>query len=319
MNTLGERPNMVRASYPALHEKGLLRARAENALKLLEDCRLCPRGCARDRTRGEHGFCRTGRYASVASYGPHFGEEAPLVGTNGSGTIFFSSCNLLCSFCQNSEISHGRQGTETGPAELAAMMLDLKEQGCHNINFVTPSHVVPQILEALAIAAESGLDLPLVYNTGGYDAVETLKLLDGVIDIYMPDFKFWDGEAALTFCSAPDYRDIACKAIGEIHAQVGDLILDEAGIAERGLLVRHLVMPSGLAGTGDVMRFLAQEVSRNTYVNIMDQYRPCYRAAGDPRAGRRITADEYEEAVEEARQAGITRLDRRNRFFPRSF
>jgi putative pyruvate formate lyase activating enzyme len=304
---------MAHAAYRILHEKGLLKNRALQAVKLLKDCRLCPRECGKDRTQRETGFCRTGRYAKVASYGPHFGEEAPLVGSHGSGTIFYSSCNLLCSFCQNYDISHGSEGTEVGPSLLAGMMLDLAERGCHNINFVTPSHVVPQILEALVMAAEAGLDLPLVFNTGGYDKAETLKLLDGVFDIYMPDFKFWDEEPAATYCSASDYRETACRAIIEMHAQVGDLSVDENGVAKRGLLVRHLVMPSGIAGTEQVMRFLAEDVSRNTYVNIMDQYRPCYEAKGDLRIDRRITNAEYEDALEAARRSGIHRLDARQR------
>jgi len=306
---------MSQASYTLLHEKGLLKGRAVQALTMLEDCMLCPRACRVNRLHGELGFCRTGRYARVASFGAHFGEEAPLVGTHGSGTIFFSSCNLLCSFCQNYDISHLRDGVEVGAKELAGMMLDLADKGCHNINFVTPSFVVPQILEALVLAVDAGLDLPLVYNTGSYDSVETIRLLEGIFDIYMPDFKFWEEEPAKTFCSAPDYQEAACAACKEMHAQVGDLVIDPEGIAQRGLLVRHLVMPGGLAGTQEVMRFLAQEVSRNTYVNVMDQYRPCYKAKDDPRIHRRITHAEYEEALEAARIAGIHRLDSRVRFF----
>jgi len=305
---------MSHAAYRILHEKGLLKDRAHQALKLLEDCRLCPRECGKDRTLHETGYCRTGRYARVASYGPHFGEEAPLVGSHGSGTIFFSSCNLLCIFCQNFDISHGNEGTEVGPSLLAGMMLDLADRGCHNINFVTPSHVVPQILEALLMAADAGLDLPLVFNTGGYDKAETLKLLDGVFDIYMPDFKFWDEGPAAMFCSAPDYRDTVCSAIREMHHQVGDLTVDEQGIVRRGLLVRHLVMPGGMAGTEEVMKFLAGSVSRNIYVNVMDQYHPCHRAREDPQINRRITTAEYKEALDAARRAGIHRLDVRQRF-----
>ncbi|HOS96074.1 MAG TPA: radical SAM protein [Deltaproteobacteria bacterium] len=304
---------MFTPSYARLHEQGLLSDRAATALEQLRECRLCPRACGVDRTRGGSGFCRTGRHAKAASFGAHFGEEAPLVGSHGSGTIFFSSCNLLCTFCQNSDISHGAEGVEVGPREIAGMMLDLAGRGCHNINFVTPSHVVPQILEALVIAADAGLDLPLVYNTGGYDAVETLRLLEGVFDIYMPDFKFWDPEPAQAFCRAPDYRDAACNAILEMHRQVGDLVMDDRGIARSGLLVRHLVMPGGLAGTQDVMRFLAEQVSRHTYVNVMDQYHPCHRAGKDPRIDRRITAVEYEDALDAARRAGIHRLDDRKR------
>ena len=306
---------MYLPSYAKLHEKGLLKDRAARAVSLLADCRLCPRGCGADRMQGETGFCRTGRRARVASFGPHFGEESPLVGSHGSGTIFFSSCNLLCSFCQNYEISHLRQGKEVSAQDLAGMMLDLQEKGCHNINFVTPSHVVPQILEALVMAVEAGLAIPLVYNTGGYDTVASISLLRDVFDIYMPDFKFWDEEPAEALCSAPDYREAICTAIREMHDQVGDLVMDERGIAWRGLLVRHLVMPGGLAGTGEVMRFLAREISRNTYVNVMDQYRPCYRAADQEGINRRITAQEYEEALNAARKAGVTRLDARVRFF----
>ncbi|HWR67576.1 MAG TPA: radical SAM protein [Desulfomonilia bacterium] len=305
---------MNRASFRKLHDLGLLKQRAALAVKLLEDCRLCPRSCSVNRLEGEQGFCRTGRAARVASFGPHFGEEAPLVGSRGSGTIFFSSCNLLCSFCQNYDISHLQDGGEAGAGEIAGMMLDLAGKGCHNINFVTPSHVVPQLLQAAALAAEAGLDLPLVYNTGGYDSVETIRLLDGIFDIYMPDFKFWDDAAARVFCSAPDYREVACAAIREMHSQVGDLVMDDRGIARRGLLVRHLVMPENLAGTAGVMRFLAHDVSRDTYVNVMDQYHPCYRAGDDLRINRRITAAEYGNALKEARRAGIHRLDSRARF-----
>jgi putative pyruvate formate lyase activating enzyme len=306
---------MSQASYTLLHKKGILKGRAVQALAMLEDCRLCPRACGANRLHGEPGFCRTGRYARVASFGAHFGEESPLVGTHGSGTIFFSSCNLLCSFCQNYDISHLRDGVEVGAKELAGMMIDLADKGCHNINFVTPTHVVPQILEALELAAQAGLDLPLVYNTGGYDSKETIRLLEGIFDIYMPDFKFWEEGPAKTFCSASDYREVASAACKEMHAQVGDLVIDREGVAHRGMLVRHLVMPGDLAGTREVMRFLAQEISRNTYVNVMDQYRPCYKAKDDPRINRRITHAEYEEAIEAARAAGLQRLDSRVRFF----
>lgn len=287
----------------------MLQRRAACAVTLLENCRLCPRSCGVNRLAGETGFCRTGRLARVASFGPHFGEEAPLVGSHGSGTIFFSSCSLLCSFCQNDDISHHNVGMEVGAAEMAGMMLDLDRRGCHNINFVTPSHVVPQILEAVAVAASAGMDLPLVYNTGGYDTLDTLRMLEGVFDIYMPDFKFWDEEPARTFCSAPDYREVACDAIREMHRQVGDLEMDDRGIARRGLLVRHLVMPGGLAGTAGVMRFLARDISPDTYVNVMDQYHPCHQARDDARIGRRISTSEYAEAIEETRSAGLHRLD----------
>jgi putative pyruvate formate lyase activating enzyme len=252
----------------------------------------------------------------VASRGAHFGEESPLVGRLGSGTIFFSSCNLLCSFCQNDDISHGGAGGEVGPETLADMMLSLAGQGCHNINLVTPTHVVPQILEGLLLAASRGLEIPLVYNCGGYESLETLKILDGVVDVYMPDFKFWDNDWARYACGVSDYREHACRALKEMHRQVGDLVLAEDGTALRGLLVRHLVMPGDVAGTEKVMEFIAREISRETYVNIMDQYRPCHDALGDPVLGRRITGAEYARASAAAEAAGLRRLDGRRRLRP---
>jgi putative pyruvate formate lyase activating enzyme len=283
----------------------------------MASCTLCPRLCRVDRLAGETGICRTGRRASVSSFNAHFGEEAPLVGANGSGTIFFTHCNLLCLFCQNFEISHEGIGEEASDEQLAAVMLALQRQGCHNINFVTPSHVVPQILAALELAVPAGLNVPLVYNSGGYDRVETLGLLDGVIDIYMPDFKFWDPAVAQQACDAPDYPEVARQALLEMHRQVGDLELDERGIARRGLLVRHLVMPGGLAGTAQIMRFIAREVSPQTYVNVMSQYRPCGRAHEVPGLGAALSADEYRRAVRETIAEGITRLDQRQVLFRR--
>ncbi|HDP25617.1 MAG TPA: radical SAM protein [Deltaproteobacteria bacterium] len=300
---------MPEPSYLARHETGVLQERISQALDLLSECRLCPRRCGVDRTRGETGFCATGRYAKMASFGQHFGEEAPLVGWNGSGTIFFSSCNLLCTFCQNYDISHLGSGKEVFPSDLASAMVSLSRSGVHNINFVTPSHVVPQILEALPGAIEQGLRIPLVFNTGAYDLVPTLHLLEGIFDLYMPDCKFWDESYAEKFCSAPDYCDVAREALKEMHRQVGDLTIGDDGIAIRGLLVRHLVMPGGIAGTEQVMEFLARELSKGTYVNVMDQYRPCYRAHDDPLLDRRITREEYLEAVESAREAGLSRFD----------
>ena len=261
------------------------------------------------------GFCRTGRHARVASYNAHFGEESVLVGTRGSGTIFFSYCNLGCVFCQNFDISHRGYGTETGKGQLARIMLALQEKGCANINFVTPSHVVAQILEALPIAVEQGLSLPLVYNSSGYDCIETLRLLDGIFDIYMPDLKFADGTVTARICGAPDYPEIAKAALLEMHRQVGDLALDADGIAMRGLLVRHLVMPNGLAGTRELMRFLAREVSPDTYVNVMSQYRPRGAASKDPELGRPVTGEAYQRALTAAREEGISRLDRPRGFF----
>ena len=300
-------------SYLKLHAQGLLQRRVDQALSRLTHCELCPRECGVDRTKGEKGFCRTGRYAVVSSYNPHFGEESPLVGTGGSGTIFFTHCNLLCVFCQNYEISHQGMGDEVGPQILGRMMVQLQNWGCHNVNFVTPSHVVPQILEALPVAIELGLRVPLVYNTGGYDKVETLRLLEDVFDIYMPDIKFMDPQVAKRFCKAPDYPEVVREAVKEMHRQVGDLLLDERGIAYRGLLVRHLVMPHGLAQTPQVMKYLADEISPNTYVNIMDQWRPCGEAHLHPDLSRRISRQEYEEALEAARSVGLHRLDDRVR------
>jgi putative pyruvate formate lyase activating enzyme len=263
--------------------------------------------------KGELGFCETGRKAAVASYNAHFGEEAPLVGRSGSGTIFLSSCNLLCTFCQNNEISHGKEGAEVEPEQMALMMVQLSSAGCHNINFVTPTHVVPQILEALPHAVERGLRVPLVYNSSGYDSAETLGLLDGVFDIYMPDFKFWDNRWAERYCQASDYREVAMAALREMHRQVGDLVVDEAGIAQRGLLVRHLVMPNQVAGTESIMEFLSKEISPKTYVNVMDQYRPCGSAHRDEFINRRLHSTEYRHAVKAAETAGLERLDERDR------
>ena len=293
-------------------ESGELLRRAREAVSRLACCELCPRRCRVNRLAGETGLCMTGRRALIASYNLHFGEEDPLVGRGGSGTIFFAGCNLLCAFCQNDDISHDVTGAcGASPEQLAAVMLSLQNEGAENINFVTPSHVVPQILEALPLAAKDGLRLPLVYNTGGYDAVETLALLEGVVDIYMPDVKFWSGEAAKRFMRAGDYPERARAAVREMHRQVGDLVLDADGRAVRGLLVRHLVMPDGLAGTGEWMRFLAGEISPDTYVNVMGQYRPCGRAGEFPELARPPASAEHRAALEAAGRAGITRLDER--------
>lgn len=300
-----------RPSYLDLHEKGVLEERRAEAQRRLESCQLCPRECEVNRQADQRGYCRTGLKAVVCSYNPHFGEEGPLVGTGGSGTIFFTHCNLICLFCQNFEISHLGEGLETDPAQLARMMLHLQDLGCHNINFVSPSHVVAQVLAALPLAVEGGLKIPLVYNTGGYDSLETLRLLEGVFDIYMPDLKFMEGEVSHRYCRARDYPEKVRAAIREMHRQVGDLVLDHRSVAQRGLLVRHLVLPGGLGGTREAMRFLAWEVSPDTYVNIMAQYRPCGEAADHPPLNRRITGKEYEEALNIAREEGIHRLDQR--------
>jgi putative pyruvate formate lyase activating enzyme len=301
--------------YLETQRRGLLKAKIAAAYDILSQCNLCPRNCLVDRHQGERGLCRTGDVPVTSSFGPHFGEEDPLVGSRGSGTIFFTHCNLYCLFCQNYEISHGGEGEEVSFADLAAMMLSLQQRGCHNINFVTPSHQVYQILEALLLAVEGGLKVPLVYNTGGYDAMETLRLLDGVIDIYMPDFKFWDPAVAGDLCQAEDYPEIARQALVEMHRQVGDLELDEDGVARRGLLVRHLVLPDGLAGTREIMEFLAREISPDTYVNVMGQYRPCGRASEHPSLRKFLTPLEHAEALRLARVAGLRRLDRREKLF----
>lgn len=304
---------MVEPSYIRLHRENKLAARIEEAIRLMSSCRVCPRECGVNRLEGEVGVCETGRKAKVASFNAHFGEEAPLVGRHGSGTIFLSSCNLLCSFCQNYEISHLGEGVEVEPSQMAQMMVQLAQRGCHNINFVTPSHVVPQLLEALPEAIERGLRVPLVYNSGGYDRRETLALLDGVFDIYMPDFKFWDERWADRYCHAPAYREVAVEALLEMHRQVGDLVIDDEGVAVRGLLVRHLVMPNGIAGTDRVMEFLSKRISPDTYVNVMDQYRPCGEAHGDELLNRRLSSQEFKEAMDTARRAGLNRLDPRDR------
>jgi putative pyruvate formate lyase activating enzyme len=302
-------------AYLKTHRRGLLTAKIAAAYDILSQCNLCPRNCLVDRHHGERGLCRTGDQPVVSSYSPHFGEEDPLVGQHGSGTIFFTHCNLYCIFCQNYEISHGGEGEEVSIPDLAAMMILLQKRGCHNINFVTPSHQVYQILEALVPAINAGLNIPLVYNTGGYDALETLRLLDGVIEIYMPDFKFWDPAVAHDLCQAEDYPEIACQALKEMHRQVGDLVIDENGVARRGLLVRHLVLPDEMSGTREIMEFLAREVSPNTYVNVMGQYRPCGRAQEHPSLRKFLTPLEHEKAQQQAREAGLTRLDRREKLF----
>ena len=302
-------------AYIKTFKKGLLEEKIKAARKILSFCKLCPRECGVDRLSGQTGVCNTGEKALVSSYNPHFGEEAPLVGTGGSGTIFFTHCNLLCLFCQNYDISHEGFGEEVTSEQLAKIMLDLQDVGCHNINFVTPSHVVPQILSAILLAVKEGLNIPLVYNTGGYDSVETLKLLDDVFDIYMPDFKFWSSEIAEAACKAKDYPEIARNALIEMHRQVGDLTLNENEIAVRGILVRHLVLPRGLAGTGDIMKFIATDISSNSYVNIMAQYRSCGRASEIEGLSTRLTPKEFETAYQAAIEEGITRLDKPKRVF----
>ena len=295
-------------AYLELHRAGELEQRAKAAERLLEACRVCPRECLVQRLQGETGVCGVADQAMVSSYGPHFGEERPLVGVGGSGTIFLAHCNLCCVFCQNFEISQQDGGRIVSTRELAGMMLDLQRTGCHNINFVTPTHQVPQILRALPIAVDGGLRVPLAYNCGGYESLETLRLLNGVVDIYMPDFKYADVGVAKRYSKVENYPEVAKAAFREMHRQVGDLTMDGRGTARRGLLVRHLVLPNDLAGTGEVVRFLA-DLSKDTYLNIMDQYRPCYRAHEYPALARRPTRAEFEEAFRLARDAGLHRLD----------
>ena len=283
-------------------------------MRHLECCDLCARYCRVDRIRTIEGaVCRTGERARVASFGAHHGEEDCLRGSRGSGTIFFSWCNLRCVFCQNWDISQKGIGREVSARELADMMLELQSRGCHNINLVSPSHVVAQIIAAVDDAARRGLRLPLVYNTGGYDSPEALALLDGVVDIYMPDMKYGDSALARRYSKVRDYVEVNRAAVKEMHRQVGDLVLDERGVALRGLLVRHLVLPEDIAGTEQVLGFLAAEVSRDTYLNIMDQYRPCYRADEYPPLRRAVTAEEFGAAVRIADRLGLARLDHRPR------
>lgn len=301
---------MIYPGYLRLLETGELDRRVELAWQHLAHCDLCARRCGVDRRRGGKGAaCRTGEQAWVASFGPHHGEERPIRGSGGSGTIFFTWCNLRCVFCQNWEISQRRAGQETSAEGLAAMMLSLQAMGCHNINLVSPSHVVAQILAAVAIAARQGLRLPLVYNTGGYDSLEALSLLDGVVDLYMPDMKWGDAMAALRYSHARDYWEVNRAAVREMHRQVGDLVVDEQGVAVRGLLIRHLVLPGDLANTRGVLEFIAEELSLDTYVNLMDQYYPCYRAHEYPPLDRRLTLAEYRAAVEIARELGLRRVE----------
>jgi putative pyruvate formate lyase activating enzyme len=300
-------------AYLSLYRTGELADRVQRAIKGLEACRVCPRNCESNRLADERGVCKTGRLAVVSSAFPHFGEEDVLRGRGGSGTIFFSNCNLRCVFCQNADISQDGQGAEISPSNLAQMMLRLQALGCHNINFVTPEHVVPQVLEALLLAVESGLRLPIVYNTSAYDSLHSLRLLDGVVDIYMPDFKIWDRDTSLRYLRAKDYPDAARRAIAEMHRQVGPLKMDGTGIALRGVLLRHLVMPESVAGTPAIMRFLAQDISPNTYVNLMSQYRPAAKVNREryPEINRRITREEFARAFQAAREYGLWRFDRR--------
>jgi putative pyruvate formate lyase activating enzyme len=302
-------------AYVPTYESGALEEKVGEAIEELRSCRVCPRDCDVDRLADEKAVCRTGRHALVSSAFPHFGEEDCLRGWNGSGTIFFAACNLRCVFCQNHDISWKPNGEEMTAKQIAGLMLELQERGCHNVNFVTPEHVAPQVLEAVFEAVKRGLNVPIVYNTSAYDSRRSLELLDGVVDIYMPDFKFWDPATAKRLVLAENYPETARAALSEVHRQVGDLVFDEDGLALRGLLVRHLVMPEGLAGTPEVMRFLAREISPDTFVNVMDQYRPDAQVTRRPEQyadiGRRPASAELRAAEDAAREAGLHRFDER--------
>ena len=310
--TSGSTRGALEPVYLALLGTGELSQRVQAAYERLHGCDLCGRECRTDRYE-QPGTCHTGTRAVVSSFGPHLGEEDPLRGTRGSGTIFFAWCNLNCQFCQNYDISQLGYGEEAEPEDIASMMLALQERGCHNINLVSPTHVTAPILAAVLVAAQAGLRLPLVWNSGGYDSLAGLALLDGVVDIYMPDIKYADEEVAYRYSRVRNYPAVNQAAVKEMHRQVGDLRMDEQGLAWRGLLVRHLVLPEGLAGTAQCARFLAQAVSPDTYINVMEQYRPCYKAVGMSPLDRPITGAEYERAVREAREAGLHRFDQQGR------
>ena len=295
-------------AYINLYRKGELKERVEKLKSILENCTLCPRNCKVDRTKGKIGKCRVTTQIIISGVHPHFGEEPCLVGRNGSGTIFFGSCNLNCIYCQNYEISRFKIGEIMSVEELANAMIYLQRIGCHNINLVTPTHYTAQIAEAIMIATKKGLRIPIVYNCGGYESTETLKLLDGIVDIYMPDIKYSNNKNALKYSGAGDYWDVVKRAVKEMHRQVGDLVI-ENGIALRGLLIRHLVLPNNIAGSKEVFKFIAEEISKDTYVNIMAQYRPCFNAFLKPELSRRITTSEYLEAVQLAKEAGLRRLE----------
>jgi len=294
-------------SYIKSYKSGNLTDAILSLREKSKNCTICPHLCKIDRYCNSSGYCNSAYLPKVASAGPHFGEEPPLTGIHGSGTIFLSSCNQSCIFCQNYDISQQDSGIEMGISELSRWMVKLQEQGCHNINFVTPTHMIAAIVEALPEAIDMGLSIPLVYNSGGYDSVDTLKSLEGIFDIYMPDLKYMDEKIGYDLSGVRDYPEIACNAIREMHRQVGDLQLDKYGIATRGLIVRHLILPENLAGTDKALEFIA-ELSKDTYLNLMDQYRPAFHADGDKRINRRISHNEYASAVALVKKYGLHRL-----------
>jgi putative pyruvate formate lyase activating enzyme len=294
-------------AYIRLADKGELGQRIRRLEEFLKACQLCPRRCGVNRLGGEIGYCGAGSELMVSSAFPHFGEEPPLVGRHGSGTIFLTHCNLRCVFCQNYDISHLGRGEKITPHDMACAMLRLQESGCHNINFVTPTHYAPQIVASLPEAIKMGLRIPMVYNCSGYESIEVIRLLEGVVDIYMPDAKYMDVKYSKRFSDAPDYPQVLRDVLKEMHLQVGDLTIDSRGVAERGLLIRHLVMPRGVASSEEVLNFIAQNLSPHTYVNLMDQYRPEYRAHEYTELGRRITPEEYKEAIRIAKRLHLYR------------
>jgi len=307
----GKRISRFQAAYLKLHRTGELKKRAEKLRAIMEECRLCPRQCGVNRLEGKRGFCRAPGAALVVSAShPHFGEERPLVGKGGSGTIFLTHCNLRCVFCQNWEISHLGRGFQRSTDKLAEMMLRLQKKGCHNINLVTPTHYSAPILEALDTAAGQGLRLPVVYNTSGWERLEILKVLDGIIDIYLPDFKYWDSSMSGKYSpGAKSYPKMAREAILEMHRQVGVARPAKGGIMQRGLMIRHLVMPNNTSGSERIMEWIAEKLPKDTYVNIMAQYSPRYKAYDHPQISRRITRAEYKRAVNRAKEVGLTNLD----------
>ena len=292
---------LEKLTLPELHQ------RAEVLRQLLSECRICPNECLAKRTEGETGECHLTDEVIISSVGPHFGEEPPLVGSHGSGTIFFTNCNLDCKFCQNYDISHLGMGEKVSITDLARAMLQLQQRGCHNINLVTPTHITSQIMDALILAVEKGLELPIVYNCGGYESIETLKLLEDIVDIYMPDIKYSIDENALKYSGVQNYWETVKLAVKEMHRQVGDLKLSKRDIAQRGLLVRHLVLPNDMAGSKAVIDFITDEISIDTYLNVMDQYRPAFQANIYPELNRRITPSEYKEVVDYAFNKGLSR------------
>ncbi len=297
----------IKPSYLRLFKEGLLNDRANRLMDIVTDCTLCPHRCKIDRRIRKDGKCLSGELPHIASYGPHFGEEPPLVGYNGSGTVFFSNCNMRCIFCQNYNISQSRSGRETDYTDLADIMIELQMKGCHNINFVTPTHMVHAVVRALPYAIEKGLSVPLVYNSGGYDSVQTIHLLDGIFDIYMPDLKYLNNKNAFKLSGVDNYVDEAIPAIRAMHKQVGDLITNDSGIAIKGMIVRHLILPNNQSSTLEIIDFI-RDLSPHTYFNLMDQYRPEFLACNETLVNRQISPEEYNEALTYAKQSGLNRL-----------